>query len=91
MKLVWAEAGENIMVLSRVQRFWLSFTCVDQLDGGIVKIELRQQIYGKVVIGQDDLWDKYCRLHKDLVWEKKLEYRIHWTGAGGLDYWTAIA
>ena len=48
----------------------------EQLDGGIVsykdKISLRQEVYKKVIRGKEDLWDKYCRLCKELVRQKKL-------------------
>ena len=39
------------------------------------RVTLRWQLYKKVISGQDDLWDEYCRLCrevKDLVREKKL-------------------
>ena len=43
---------------------------VERLDGG--KISLRREL---VINGQEDLWDEYCRLRKEvkeLVREKKL-------------------
>ena len=39
------------------------------------KIGLRREVYKKVIKGQEDLWDEYCRLRrevKELVREKKL-------------------
>ena len=41
---------------------------VEQLDGGI----MRREVYKKVRMGQEDLWDDYSRLHgevKELVEE----------------------
>ena len=61
------EVGEKVIVCGRSARWW---------DSEIKeRIALRRQLYKKVISGQDDLWDEYCRLRrevKDLVREKKL-------------------
>ena len=57
---------EKMIVCSRAARWW-----DEQIKD---KINARPQVY-KVVSGQEDLWDEYCRLRKEikqLVIEKKL-------------------
>ena len=53
---------------------------VEQLNGGIVKlkkkIKCRREVHKKMINGQEDLWDEYCRLRKEvkhLVIDKKLK------------------
>ena len=61
-----------------VNRVWLEkrrLCVVSQLDGGIMKINRRREVYKKVVSGRKELWDEYCRLRKEVkeaVREKKL-------------------
>ena len=59
--------GEKMIVCRRSVRWW---------DNEIKeKISLRRELYKKVINGREDLWDEYCRLHKEvkeLVREKKL-------------------
>ena len=46
-----------------------------QLDGGMMRLEHRKQVYGLIASGQEELWEEYYRLHKEikqLVLEKKL-------------------
>ena len=43
------------------------------------KISLRQEVYKKVIKGREDLWDEYCRLHrevKELVRERSLPFGL---------------
>ena len=60
------EVGEKMVVCGRAARWWDS-----ELKD---KISLRREVY-KVIRGREDLWDEYCRLHKEvkeLVRQKKL-------------------
>ena len=52
------EVGENMIVCSSSPRWWDS-----ELKD---KISLRQEVYKKVIRGRMDLWDEYCRLHKEV-------------------------
>ena len=65
-----SEVGEKMIVRGRAARWW---------DNEIKdKISLRGELYKKVINGREDLWEEYCRLHKEvkeLVWEKKLNIR----------------
>ena len=38
--------------------------CDEQIK---VRINTRWEVYGKVVNGQEDLWDEYCRLRKEVT------------------------
>ena len=33
---------------------------------------MRREVYRKMVSAQKELWSEYCRLHKDLVRQKKI-------------------
>ena len=61
------EVGDKMIVCGRAARWW---------DKELKeKISLRREVYKKVIKGQEDLWDEYCRLRrevKELVKEKKL-------------------
>ena len=62
-----SEVGEKMIVCGRAARWW---------DNEIKeKISLRRELFKKVISGREELWDKYCRLRKEvkeLVREKKL-------------------
>ena len=61
------ELGEKMIVCGRAARWW-----DEQIKD---RINTSWEVYRKVVNGQEDLWDEYCRLHKkikQLVIEKKL-------------------
>ena len=52
------EVGEKVIVGGRSARWW---------DSEIKeRIALRWKLYKKVISGQDDLWDKYCRLRREM-------------------------
>ena len=61
------KVGEKLIVCGRAARWW-NYKIK-------VKISLRGDVYKKVIRGREDLWDKYCRLCKEvkeLVRQKKL-------------------
>ncbi len=52
------EVGEKVIVCGRSARWW---------DSEVKeRIALRWQLYKKVISGQDDLWDEYCRLRREI-------------------------
>ena len=61
-----AEVGEKVVVCGRVVRWW---------DNEIkAKIEQRRGLYKKIIRGEDEVWDEYARLRKEvkqLVTEKE--------------------
>ena len=58
------EVGEKMILCGRAARWW-----DDEIRA---KIEHRRQVYRMIASGQDELWEKYYRLRKELVVEKKL-------------------
>ena len=63
-----AVVGEKLIVCGRAARWW---------DAEVkAKIELRRDVYRKIAGGQDELWEEYFKLRrevkKNLVIEKKL-------------------
>ena len=57
-----------MIVCGRAAKWWDS-----EIKG---KIECRRELHKKMINGQEDLWDEYCRLRKevkDLVIAKKLK------------------
>ena len=62
------EIGEKMIVCGRAAKWW---------DSEIKeKIKCRREVHKKMINGQEDLWDEYCRLRKEvkhLVIDKKLK------------------
>ena len=60
-----SEVEENMIVCGRAARWWENDTKEN--------IGLRRELYKRVINGRD-LWDEYCRLHKEVkvVRKKKL-------------------
>ena len=66
-KVAKSVIGEKLIVCGRAARWW-----DDEIKA---KIEHRREVYKKVVEGQSELWEEYCKLRKEvkeLVIEKKL-------------------
>ena len=63
-----AEVGEKVVVCGRAARWW-----DDEIKA---KIEQRRKLYKRILRGEDELWEEYVRLRKEvkqLVTEKKLQ------------------
>ena len=58
------EVGEKMIVCGRAARWW-----DDEIRA---KIEHRRQVYRLIVSGEEELWEEYYRLRKELVVEKSL-------------------
>ena len=52
------ELGEKMKVCGRAARWW------DEQSKD--KINVRREVYKKVVHGREDLWGEYCRLRKEV-------------------------
>ena len=66
-RIVNREVGEKIILCGRAARWW-----DDEIRA---KIEHRRQVYRLIASGQEELWEEYYRLRKEvkqLVIEKKL-------------------
>ena len=74
-----SEVGEKIIACGRAARWW-----DNEIKG---KIILRRELYKKVINGWEDLWDKYCRLRKEvkeLVREKQIQTLMEVRKSSGL-------
>ena len=63
-----AEVGEKVIVCGRTARW-----CDNEIKA---KIERRRELYKRILRGEDELWEEYVRLWKEvkkLVTEKKLK------------------
>ena len=67
-KVARREIGDKMIVCDRAAKWW---------DSEILKkIKCRRELYKKIINGQEDLCDEYCRLHKEvkhLFIDKKLK------------------
>ena len=62
-----AVVGEKIIVCGRVARWW---------DAEVkAKIEHRRDVYRKIAGGQDELWEEYYKLRRE-VWDMGVKGRI---------------
>ena len=67
-KVAKAEVGEKVVVCGRAGRWW-----DDEIKA---RIEQRRELYKRILRGEDELWEEYVRLRKEvkqLVTEKKLQ------------------
>ncbi len=63
-----AEVGEKVVVCGKAAMWW-----DDEIK---VKIEQRRELYKRILRGEDELWEEYVRLWKEvkqLATEKKLQ------------------
>ena len=76
-----AEVGEKVVVCGRAARWW-----DDEIKA---KIEQRRKLYKRILRGEDELWEEYVRLRKEvkqLVTEKNLQIRNEVVDKANSDY-----
>ena len=49
---------------------------VGQISGEIMKY--RRELHKRMINGQEELWDEYCRLHKEVKHLKNIRYGMEW-------------
>ena len=58
-----AEVGEKVVVCGRAARWW-----EDEIKA---KIEQRREFYKRILRGEDELWEEYVRLRKEVISYRK--------------------
>ena len=53
-----AELGEKVVVCGRAVRWWY-----DEIKQ---KTEQKREVYKKILKGQDNLWEEYSKLHREV-------------------------